>query len=51
MNDFIHVIDYFFRVLMQFFSLMISNWFFGFMFLILIFSFIVNLYLIIKGSR
>lgn len=51
MSNFIDVIDYFFTVLGQLFNLMVSNWFFGFLFLTLIFSFIVNLYLIVKGSR
>lgn len=51
MANFILVIDYLFNVLSQIFNLFVSNWFFGFMFLTMIFSFIVNLYLIIKGSR
>lgn len=51
MNDFIMVINYFFSVLSQLFSLLTSNWFFGFILLTGIFALVIDLVLITKGTK
>lgn len=51
MNDFLLVVDSFFSILTQYFNEIISNWFTGLLFLIFIFGLIVNLFLMIKGTR
>lgn len=51
MNDFISVIDFYFDVLGQVFNLLTSNWFFGFLFLTLVFSFIVMLMGVTRGQK
>lgn len=50
MNNFILVIDYFFEVLTDIFNLLTSNWFFGFIFLTLVLSFIIDLFIITRGK-
>lgn len=50
MNDFILVINYFFDVLGNLFNLLVSNWFFGFILLTLVFTFIVELFVITRGK-
>lgn len=51
MSDFRLVIDYFFSCFGQFFSLLSSNWFLSLFVVFAIMSFIVNLFLMIKGTK
>lgn len=51
MENFISVIDFYFDVLRQVFDLLTSNWFFGFILLIMVFSLIVTLMGVTRGQK
>lgn len=51
MDNFVSVINYFFVVMRQVFDLLTSNWFFGFIFITLVFSFIITLIGITRGQK
>lgn len=51
MNDFMLVVNYFFDTFANFFNLLTSHWLLSLFVVFAIMSFIVNLFLMVKGTK